>query len=343
MATLVKNHGRYYLQFYDADRRPARKRVALKTTDKREATKRQKRLESAYFEGRYDPWRDDPRTFLAKSEAPITVSETFERFIDARKAEGKSPNTIRTYESVKRLFVEIANGAALLQSIGPSDIEAFVRDESVSANTRVSRYQNLHAVFNWAKSEGLINRDPFDSVIKPKGKATLPKAVRREELDAICAERPDLSPLFRFAFYTGMRSSELARLQWCDIDRDRGLIYITKQKNGKAQTIPLNRRAAEVLSALEPNGGFVFRGDSQSVRRFVETVSQAFRRAKDRTSIERPVSFHGLRHGFCTALAEAGKSAVVIKEAARHADIQTSMIYVSLSNAHLKSQIDDVF
>jgi site-specific recombinase XerD len=42
-------------------------------------------------------------------------------------------------------------------------------------------------------------------------------------------------------------------------------------------------------------------------------------------------------------LAQAGKPAYVIKAAARHSDIQTSMIYVNLSNEHLRSEMDDAF
>ena len=107
MATLVKNHGRYYLQFYSADRSPARKRVALQTSDKRSATQHQKRLEAAYFENRFDPWRDDPRTFEDKEAEHVSVSDAFARFLAAGRVEGKSANTIRSYEGIRRLFERV--------------------------------------------------------------------------------------------------------------------------------------------------------------------------------------------------------------------------------------------
>ena len=59
--------------------------------------------------------------------------------------------------------------------------------------------------------------------------------------------------------------------------------------------------------------------------------------------IEKTISFHSLRYGFCTRLAEAGKPLQVIKEAARHSDVSTSMIYVHMANEHLKAELDDVF
>jgi len=42
-------------------------------------------------------------------------------------------------------------------------------------------------------------------------------------------------------------------------------------------------------------------------------------------------------------LAEAGEPAVIIKEAARHADISTSLRHVHLANEHLRKEIEDVF
>ena len=74
----------------------------------------------------------------------------------------------------------------------------------------------------------------------------------------------------------------------------------------------------------------------------MEATAKAFRRARIRAGIERPLTVHSLRHGFCTRLAEAGLPAYVIKDAARHADVQTSMIYVSLTNRSLRSHLESV-
>ena len=63
MATLVKQHSRYSLQFYDPARTPMRKRVALLTTQKRTAESLQRKLEHDYALGRFDPWHDDPFTY----------------------------------------------------------------------------------------------------------------------------------------------------------------------------------------------------------------------------------------------------------------------------------------
>lgn len=158
------------------------------------------------------------------------------------------------------------------------------------------------------------------------------------------------APLCRFAFYTGMRASELGRLRWGHIDVDERLIYIYEQKNKKEQTIPLNAKAEAVLDSLERGApeDFVFTSPAQTtqereVRSFRDNASRTFTRSKRLAEIDRPITFHSLRHGFCTMLAKAGKPACVIKATARHSDIATSMIYVDLTNDHIRSEVDDAF
>ena len=54
VASLIKNNDRWYLQFFEADRKPPRKRVPLRTTDERLAKKLTRSLEAAYFQGEFD-------------------------------------------------------------------------------------------------------------------------------------------------------------------------------------------------------------------------------------------------------------------------------------------------
>jgi len=90
-------------------------------------------------------------------------------------------------------------------------------------------------------------------------------------------------------------------------------------------------------------GGPGTRTGSRNFTAWRNNLSRAFRRYRKAAGINRPISLHSLRHGFCTAFAEASKSAATIKECARHASIDTSMIYVKMSNEHLKNEMEDVF
>lgn len=367
MATLVKQHGRYYLQFYDKHRSPKRKRVTLGTTRKRTATKLQRKLEDGYALGKFDPWRDDPKTFGEKDAEPWTVEEALKEFLDAKRQQGRSENTVRSYRHLVGLFTRRVGEERLLRSIAPGDVEAFVHDQNVSKGTRHARFRHVRAWLNWCEAKGQIQRNPMAAVEAPDKPEKLPKAITWGELQAICsALREDyeakrkagkcregdliwMIPLFEFAFLTGLRASELARLRWEDIDRKKGLIYVWEQKNGKQQTVPLHTKAREVLDKMSSSStGYVFcsprlEKSERSARRFSEHVGRTFARYREEAELPDAITFHSLRHSFCTMLAEAGKSAVVIKEAARHADVATSMRYVHIANRRLREEINGAF
>ena len=368
MATLLKQDGNYYLQFFSTDRHPKRKKVALKTRRKRSAKRKQRELEDAFVEGIYDPWANDPFTYDEPDRENPTIQQALSRFLERKRKDGRARSTIRTYEEVVGIFSGSVGKDTSLEAITGKDLRAFVRDPALAKATQHKRYGHLRTFFRWCIQEDLLLSSPLEEVAKPKKPSKLPKAITEEELEQVCqAVQKDYEekraknqvrkgqniwrvPLFWFAFYTGMRGSELGRLRWRHIDYDRQLIYIYKQKNGKEQTIPLNQKARAVLEEVEEGApaDYVFRapnfeGKEREARYFRERASRAFRKARKRAGIERKLSFHSLRHGFCTRLAEAGKPLQVIKKAARHADVETSMIYVHMANEHLKSELDDVF
>ena len=112
--------------------------------------------------------------------------------------------------------------------------------------------------------------------------------------------------LMRLALCTGMRRGELFKLQWADIDFERGFITIRGPKGGRDQTIPLNQAAREVLENHPRDGSPL-------------CVSGAGR--KQRTDIKRPVNrikakaglpadfrpLHGLRHVYASMLVSSGQ------------------------------------
>src|SRR5690606_35301616 len=129
----------------------------------------------------------------------------------------------------------------------------------------------------------------------------LPRAVSEEELEAVCGAVSEgkrwMCAAWWFALYTGLRASELARLTWGDVDEANRTLRIETQKNGKAGTVPLSRKALGVLETLERGGpdAPVFIGPNQSGERghrevsgFVSYLGDTFRDARRAAGVERP-------------------------------------------------------
>ena len=368
MASLIERRGIYYIQFYNDTRRPSRKRLSLRTQRKRTAQRLLLKLEDDYYAGRFDPWTDDPLSYDEPDYEEVRLKEAGERFLERKRADGLKESSIRTYREILSLLEDEVGASTWLHGVRARELRPFVRQEGLAQATMYKRYGHLRTFFRWCVAESLLRQSPLEDVARPAKPAKLPKAVTVAEVERICeAIREDYQekrkrgciregqviwriPLFRFALYTGMRASELARLRWGHLDFERGLITIRVQKNKKEQTIPLSDKAKEAIRDVERGGprDYVFRSphftsQTRSARSFRGRVSRAFREGRKLAGIERAVSFHSLRHGFCTLLAEKGKSAFIIKEAARHASVETSQRYVSIANEHLKSEINDAF
>lgn len=110
----------------------------------------------------------------------------------------------------------------------------------------------------------------------------------------------------KMALFTGMRRGELFRLQWQDVDFERGFIHIRGPKGGIDQKIPLNQAARELL-ATHPHTGspFVFPGRGGNQR---TDINKQVTRIKAAAGLPRDFrALHGLRHTYASMLASSGQ------------------------------------
>ena len=111
--------------------------------------------------------------------------------------------------------------------------------------------------------------------------------------------------IMRMALYTGMRRGELFKLEWKDVDFDRGFINIRDPKGGVSQKIPLNDQAWAVLKNHPSKSTHVFtRCDGKpfnDIHRRVNAIRKAAGIREDFRAL------HGLRHVYASMLASSGK------------------------------------
>jgi integrase len=128
----------------------------------------------------------------------------------------------------------------------------------------------------------------------------------------ILEEWPDrqTADMMLLALLTGLRRGELYKLQWQDVDFQRGFIYITRNpKGGKSQHIPIGESAADLLRRHPRiSSDFVF---SHSNGNPFTDASNHYHQLKDlRSKLSLPDGFrplHGFRHQFASMLAGSGQ------------------------------------
>jgi len=119
-----------------------------------------------------------------------------------------------------------------------------------------------------------------------------------------------LSDFIRLGLYTGMRPGELLYLEWGWVNLSRHLVYFGAgdQKNGKVSSIPLNRRARDVLIASArfgathcPAAQWLFR-DRSGAR--INSIEKGFAAAAKRANIPHCTP-HDLRQTCASWLVQA--------------------------------------
>lgn len=114
-------------------------------------------------------------------------------------------------------------------------------------------------------------------------------------------------PMMLMALYTGMRRGEMFRLEWRDIDFDRGFIKLRDPKGVIDQTIPLNYAARYVLDSHPNRKGspFVFPGRGGRQRTDIKKAVNKIKKAAGLPADFR--ALHGLRHVYASMLASSGQ------------------------------------
>jgi integrase len=149
-------------------------------------------------------------------------------------------------------------------------------------------------------------------------------------------EDKDVGNLMKLALFSGMRRGELFKLQWRDIDFDRGFITIRGPKGVKNQTIPLSDAARNVLNDQKrTQSPYVFPDEKGNKRVNVSKTVNRIKKAAALPQDFRPL--HGLRHVYASMLASSGQvDMYTLQKLLTHKDPKMTQRYAHLRDETLK-------
>lgn len=182
MASLIQQHGKYYLQFYSQDRRPKQKRVALRVSVKRDAEKVRRKLEADYSAGKFDPWTDEPLTYDRVVLKPEMASDAAEAFYVAK--DHLAERTQEEYRKIVSRFVEFVGPGTQVSSITAGDVQRWLDSTNAADVTRHNYTRHLEVFCRWAKKEGLTDRVATDNVRLRKVPLKFERFLTTEEVEA---------------------------------------------------------------------------------------------------------------------------------------------------------------
>jgi len=274
------------------------------------------------------------------------MNEIIEEYKVWLEIQGKSKNTIKTYSSTIKKFLEflINNGIIItdIKSINSSLDKNLVLKFLAELKVKKKLDSNslrlyVRAISSFLKF--LDNENLAKQIKAPKVDKRLPKFITYDELNKLLenAENYRDKLIIKFLFYTGVRVSELIKIKKNDIIFEEGFVKVYG-KGGKERIVPVPK---ELLNELKDyinkiNTENIFPLSSRQVERIIKNTAK-------KAGISKKVTPHVLRHSLATTLLSKGVDIRFIQEILGHSSLNITQIYTHVVPNQLKEIYNKVF
>ncbi|MEP1574731.1 tyrosine-type recombinase/integrase [Roseibium album] len=207
------------------------------------------------------------------------------------------------------------------------------RLDKVSTSTVRDDLVFIRRVYRWldreARSRGCGPvANPAEFVTIPKARPPRSRLIHVDELNALIgAITPVMRPIVELAFETAMRRSEIVKLRSRDIRLSERILDVIDGKEGD-RSVPLSKRACQILADAIENTGC---NEARLFPFAAHSVTQAFRRARQKVGLDDDVRFHQLRHTRSTIVARKGFNQAQIMAVTGHKDVRSVQRYTHLN------------
>ncbi len=296
-------------------------------------------------------------------------SRALSGFLDYLKIEkGLAPLTIAAYSTdIGQYGAFLEKHKRTLLNAQRKHVRDFIQQlfaNSVDGRSVGRKLSALRHLYRYFLLDKLIEHDPTLNIDSPKQWKVLPKALARDEMeamlrtpnatavgsqigrsdgrktDALAARDRAMLEVF---YASALRVSEIVGVKLEDLKLDLGCVLV-RGKGDKERIVPLGKGAQEALTAYLKHSRpilvqastspllFLGRGARKLTR---QRVWQMVRAAS--AGAGRKVSPHMLRHSCATHMVENGADLRTVQTILGHADISTTQVYTHLALDRLKN------
>ena len=270
------------------------------------------------------------------TQPPEAVEQSLEQLIALYllrcEVEGRSPRTVDAYRETLRRFLAVGREEQLPEDVDliePAHLYVHLgRYIQHSPATRHRYFREVRCFFNWLVFANYLAQSPFASLRNLRVPQKIVQPFSREEVIALlsaCDVTTQVGlrdrAMLMVLLDTGIRCSELVRIDLADLDLQERRIRILHTKGGKQRVVSFANRCTETLDAYlavrAPEGGALFwsahdRWLHPGITLQPNGLKQMLRRLGKRTGIPK-VHAHRFRHTFATW---------AIEQDARELDVQ---------------------
>lgn len=210
----------------------------------------------------------------------------------------------------------------------------------VCENTILTYFNTLKAIFNIAVREKLIGVNPFTFYKKMKKPDVEKSFLSIEDLKSLAkteCDRPEIKRAFLFSCYTGLRLSDVQKLNWGNVQGDK--LDFRQKKTKGFEYLPLNTTAQNLIYK---DGNKILRMPEEKVFNIPsqQTITLALKRWTETAGLKKKVTFHTARHTFATVALTQGVDLYTVSKLLGHTDIKNTQIYAKIVDVKKRQAVD---
>ncbi|WP_162785308.1 tyrosine-type recombinase/integrase [Bacillus sp. P14.5] len=258
--------------------------------------------------------------------------DIIDRFSVWLRKEGKSANTVTTYERELKKYQDWLQTKGLtLKEISHNEVQSYINFLEKQGRSPITNDKILGAIRTFAK---FLKRPDITAGIEMKtaDKKSEIESLNNEECAALLKEVKEEGNCRNTAIvytllHTGIRVSELCALDRADVDLKARTLEINTS-TGVQRNIPLSEEANDYLkryieTSPDKTSLFVSRTNERLTERSIQYMLKKY-----------GVNPHKLRHTFCQQLVDKGVSIEIVSKLAGHKDINVTKRYTKSKVEH---------
>ena len=292
-------------------------------------------------------------TEAAEAEDDLSNTRLFlvvEKYYSLANAKAIGKSTMDNYDRFLTKILEWtkaeAPDAVKVKDVDKSFVERYLEwlKPKVSAgyyNCSLALFRKIWKEFGRLSKHRCFSENPWDGYRYKTADLSVKRPLTQDEICRVfaAAKDPDTRLLFAIGLYTGLRLGDCSELKWKDIDMERRIVRVTPMKTkryGCSVTIPIHPALYRELDAKRratlPGSEDSYVSPDNAKRYKVKDhgrISEVLKAAAIKTmdNGRSVVSFHSLRHTFCSMAVSAGIPMDVIRQIVGHATTKMTEHY----------------
>lgn len=286
-----------------------------------------------------------PEIYTDFEKGQLKIREQGERnFIDYFKelADKRKASNFDNWASAYKYLLAFTNGNVKFSELNEKFCNGF-RDyllttksnksikTKLAQNSAVSYFNKFKATLKQAYKDGYLGYDLNSKIEQIKSAETRRNYLTNEELNKLNkteCQNPLLKRAAIFSALTGLRFSDIQKMEWDEIEFVKGqgyIIHFKQQKTKGIEELPISEQAFGLLGERPASGGKVFEGLEYSAyqnKHLYQWIGAA--------GITKEITFHCFRHTFATLQLSKGTDIYTVSKMLGHRELKTTQLYAKI-------------